>query len=151
MRYKYLAFIIIFFLSGYISFRIRKYSNDKIKFHVALIDFITHIRQQITFYCTPTDRIIKEYHDPAIGDCSLLMEGKTINNIYTDERGRKVLNDFFKRLGKSAVEGQIANCDYALSSISTLLSEYIDEKDKKYKAYSMLSLIIGGLLIILLI
>ncbi len=151
MNYRLIAYVIILLVSGYVSFSIRRYGNGKVKFHMAVIDLITHIRQQITFYCMPTDRIINGYNDPVIGDIKEFVKSNGDCSIYTDERGRKILYEFFTRLGKTSTDDQIANCDYAISSLNGLLVGYIEEKDKKYKAYSGLAFVIGAMLVIILI
>ncbi len=151
MRYRYTAFLLIILLTFYIAIAIRKYGKDKISFHVAVIDFISYVKQQITFFCTPTNKIMSDYSQSDIKNSGLFDEGGIDRNIYLDERGKKLLTEFFSKFGKSSAEDQIANCDYTLDSLKSLLAEYKEDLPKKYKAYSTLTFIIGAMLIILLL
>ncbi len=150
-EYRYTVSAVILFCSVYIASRISKYGKDKICFHVTVIEFITYVRQQISFFCTPTNKIIAEYPDSALQSSGIFDKGGVDRNIYLDERGKKLLKDFLFRLGKSNVEDQIANCNYAIDGMRALLDEYKEEIPKKYKAYSTMAFIIGGMLVILLL
>ena len=151
MLYKHLVFIIIALSDLYIAFSIRKYGTDKIKFHITLLDFITYARQQIVFFCAPTNKIINGYGDRLLRDSGFFDDGGIDGNIYLDTRGKKLMNDFFGKFGKSSVEDQVANCDYTIDGINNLLDEYKNDIQKKYKAYSILTVILGAMVIVLLI
>ncbi|MBR6514337.1 MAG: hypothetical protein IKT46_05825 [Clostridia bacterium] len=148
---KYIAIAIGISAVIYISYSIRKYARDKILFHCAVIDFITYTRQQIAFFCTPTARIIASYKDPILSSNGFFDKKGLENNRYLDQRGRKLLEEFFSRLGKSSSEEQTANCDYIIAGLNTLIDEYKNDAEKKYKAYSSLTLILGLMLLILLV
>ena len=143
MLYKYSAFIIIILLDIYVALTIRNYGDKKIRFHMDLIDFLIYVKQQISCFCTPTRRILDEYKAIEIGNVD--------DNIYLDDRGKEVMNAFFSRLGKSDMDDQISNCDYTIEAINSLLTVYKDEVNAKYKAYSVLTVIGGVMVIILLI
>ena len=150
-RYRYAVLFIILVLTLYISFFIKKYGRDKISFHADVIDFITYVKRQITFFCTPTDKIISGYAFPGRQDGGIFEEGGIDKNVYLDERGKKLLKDFFSKLGRSSAEDQTANCDYTIDALNSLLDEYEEELPKKYKAYSTLVLIAGAMLMVLLL
>lgn len=151
MGYKQTAILIIIALTLYIALVIENYGRDKVNFHISVIDFITYVKQQIKFFCTPTDKIIAGYRENSQLDIGFFESGGIDSNIYLDTRGKKLLNEFFSRLGKSSAEDQIASCDYTITSIKALLDEYKEEVQKKYKAYSVMALISGAMLIILLL
>ena len=149
--YRYTALLLIILLAIYITVVIRKYAKDKIYFHITIIDFITYVKQQITFFCAPTNKIISEYTVPEIKNSGIFEEGGIDKNKYLDERGKKLMKDFFSKLGRSSADDQIANCDYTIEAMNKLLDEYKEELPKKYKAYSTITLITGAMLVIRLL
>lgn len=149
--YRYAALPVLLVLAFYISYCIRKYGKEKIEFHISVIDFITYVKQQITFFCTPTNKIIEGYNDSMLSRSGLFNDGGIDRNIYLDERGKKLLKEYFCKLGKSSAEDQIANCDYVIEGMNALLDEYKEVIPKKYKAYSTLAFVIAAMMIILLL
>lgn len=149
--YRYTAILLILILAFYIALNIRKYGKDKIIFHIDIIDFITYVKQQITFFCTPTNKILEEYSDSKLYRSGIFEDGGVDANIYLDERGKKLLKDYFSKFGKSSAEDQISNCDYTIEQMNDLLNEYKEEIPKKYKAYSTLAFVVSSMLIILLL
>ncbi len=149
--YRYTAIFIILLISLYTALCITRYGREKISFHIAVIDFITYVKQQITFFCTPTNKLIEEYHDTKLRESGIFSSDGIEANVYLDARGKKLLKDFFARLGKSSAEDQIASCDYTIEGLNALLTEYRSDIPKKYKVYSTLTLIAGSMLLILLI
>ena len=151
MGYRYTAILIISVIAVYTAFCIRRFGRERISFHVAVIDFITYVKQQINYFCTPTNKLIDNYSDKRIVDSGVFDKEGIDTNIYLDARGKKLLKDFFAKLGKSSADDQIANCDYTIQALNSLLSEYKADIPKKYKVYSTLTLIAGAMLLILLI
>ncbi len=149
--YKNAALLIIILLTFYIAISIRKYGRDKIYFHIEVIDFITYVRQQIIYFCAPTSKIISGYSGKDLKNSGIFDEGGIDRNIYLDERGKKLLKDYLSKLGKSSAEDQVANCDYTIDGMNSLLNEYKEDVQKKYKAYSTLVFIAGAMVMILLI
>ena len=78
-------------------------------------------------------------------------DGGVDRNVYLDERGKKLLKEYFLKLGKSSAEDQIANCDYVIEAMNILLDEYKEQIPKRYKAYSTLTFVIAAMMIILLL
>ena len=138
-------------LAFYISYCLRKYGREKIEFHISVIDFVNYVKQQITFFCTPTNKIIEGYADSWLYKSGLFDDGGVDRNVYLDERGKKLLKEYFLKLGKSSAEDQIANCDYVIEAMNILLDEYKEQIPKRYKAYSTLTFVIAAMMIILLL
>ncbi len=138
-------------LAFYISYCLRKYGREKIEFHISVIDFVNYVKQQITFFCTPTNKIIEGYADNGLYKSGLFDDGGVDRNVYLDERGKKLLKEYFLKLGKSSAEDQIANCDYVIEAMNILLDEYKEQIPKRYKAYSTLTFVIAAMMIILLL
>ncbi|MBQ4561825.1 MAG: stage III sporulation protein AB [Clostridia bacterium] len=151
MVYKYFAFGIIMLVSMYCAYCFKKYGEDKIKYHYSIIEFISYVKRQIGYFCTPTQKILGNYDDPILNKSGFFEKNGIEENIYLDSQGKKILLEFFSMLGKSDAEDQMANCDYTIESINSLLNEYKDDVVKRYKAYSTISVVVGLMLIILLI
>ena len=148
--YKYTAIIIIILLTLYVAFELKKYGRDKISFHMEIIDFITYVRQQISFFCTPTKQILEGYRETEIGNGGFFDADGIDRNIYLDERGKRLMKEFITNFGKSSSEDQIANCNYTIEAMELLISEYKKELPEKYKAYSTLTWVVGAMVVILL-
>ena len=149
--YRCAAIAVCAAIALYIAFSIRKYAADRIEFHTAVVDFIAYVKQQITYFCAPTNKIIEGYSSPVFEKNSIFAPDSIDNNIYLDDRGKKIIHDFFARLGRCTAEEQVSNCDYTITQLNMLISEYRDDMNKRYKAYSGMAVIVGLMLIILLL
>lgn len=155
MYYRYIAFIIIISVTVYIGYMIRNYSIQRIKVLSAVIDMIEYIKNQISFYCTPTQKLFINYEAKLLESVGILEALKTGhfekiygNNIYFDKKVSSVLFSFFEKFGKTSADQQVSNCEYAIAELLKCLEIYKAEENQKYKAYSSL-VVISGLMVII--
>ncbi len=158
MSYKLISYVIIIGISLYIANAIKKQGEGKIFFCQAMIDFITYIKSQISYFCTPTKELIDGYNNDILEKCGFLSMIKAndwstaiSHSKMLDSRGKSILVAFSSKLGKTSADEQIENCDFAIESLNAILSEYKAEIPKKYKAYSSLAVIVGLMILILLV
>lgn len=158
MEIKYAGLTAIIALSLYIAYSIKKYAENRIRFNCAMLEFITYIKNQIEYFCTPTEDIIESYSEGFLFECGFLGDlcgndwKKAIENSkYIDENSKNIIFGFSNKLGRSAKEEQISNCEYAISALDKQIDLCRAEVIGKYKAYSSLALICGFMIVILLI
>lgn len=158
MEIKYLGLTTILGISLYIAVRIRKYAADRIRFFTSIYGFIAYIRNQIEYFCTPTEEFIDSFSDDFLEGCGFLssIEGNSWDEAirkcrYIDRSNAAVLLDFSSRLGKTGSDEQLANCEYTMEEIKKTIEVCRCDADTRYKAYSALTVIIGFMLVIALI
>lgn len=158
MELKYAGLSAIIALALYIAIYIKKYGENKLSFYSAMLDFVNHIKNQIEYFCTPTEEIINSYSDGFLFECGFLgeIEGSDWKSAidkskYIDDESKGILSIFSKKLGKSAKEEQIANCDYTIMALDKKIQTCKEDVIGKYKAYSSLAVVCGFMIVILLI
>ncbi len=158
MEFKYAGITAIIALALYIAWSIKKFGENRIRFNCAMLDFITYIKNQIEFFCTPTEEIIDSYSEGFLFDCGFLgdIEGNDWTRAvekskYIDDNSKNIIFGFSKKLGKTTKEEQISNCEYAIAALDKQIDSCRADVIGKYKAYSSLAVICGFMIVILLI
>lgn len=161
MELKYLAIAVVLGISFYVAYYIKKRGEEKLQFNEALCDFIEYIKNQIEFFCTPTDEIVANYDSPILEKyefLTLIDENDWEKAIYEskasallDKRTVSLLDAFSKKLGTTTASEQIANCEYTLSELKKALETQKDEVPKKSKAFSAISVVSGFMAVILIL
>lgn len=161
MQLKYIFIILVLGLSFYIAFYIKKRGEQKILLNEAICDFIEYIKNQIEFFCTPTDEIIANYESPVLERYEFLTlidendwekalyESKA--SVLLDKRTTVILDAFSKKLGKSSAQEQISNCDYTLRELRKELEIQKNEVPKKSKAFSAITVVFGFMAVIIIL
>ena len=161
MQLKYIFIILVLGLSFYIAFYIKKRGEQKILLNEAICDFIEYIKNQIEFFCTPTDEIIANYESPILERYEFLTlidendwekalyESKA--SVLLDKRTTVILDAFSKKLGKSSAQEQISNCDYTLRELRKELEIQKNEVPKKSKAFSAITVVFGFMAVIIIL
>lgn len=158
MYSKYIGICMVIGISLYASYCIKRQGENRIQCYSAICDMIEYIKNQIEYFCTPTEDLMRTYSNEFLeksgfirdlerNDWSVAIE----NNKYIDEHSKTVLEDFSRKLGKSSKEQQIANCEYAIAALSKKYEVCKDEIPKRIKAYSTLAVIVGFMIIIMVI
>lgn len=155
---KYIGICLIIGASLYISYCIKRFGENKINCYCAICDLIEYIKDQIEYFCTPTEGLIGSYSNDFLYKSGFLRNlekndwKKAIeNDQYLDQYSKTVLEDFSKKLGKSSREQQIANCEYVISALSRKYEICKEDVSKRFKAYSTLAVIVGFMFVILVI
>ena len=148
------------FASGLWTFLIREsYQNKKIVQLQGYIRVISYIKNQISCYMLPVDKILRDCDERLLHDCGLYssVRPKSIEEIldnsviYFDDEIREKLNLFAKDFGKGYLNEQIKLCDRYISELKSIYEHFSVErsKDKKLSLAICLSISLSLILILL--
>ncbi len=161
MNLKILALFLIIGSSVGAAYQIRKQGRLKHEYYKSLLEFIEHIRNQISVFCAPIDRIISDYENSILeesGFLTLLLEGdwrvaleKNKYSRFIDRNSFELLCGFGKKLGRTGLEEQVAICDYTIGQLRKEYDKLINEAPGKTKAYASLCVVGGFMLAVLFI
>ena len=161
LQLKYFAIILILSVSFYIAFSIKRRGKSKLVLLSSLTQLVEYIKDQIEYFCAPTEEIFRNYCDGRLADFGFLPIRGTDDMIsklerlssdgFLDSESREVLISFCKRLGRSIQDEQIANCEYTLSRLRKSLEEASVQLPRKTGVYSALTVVCGFMTAIILL
>lgn len=161
LQLKYSAIILLLSVSFYIAFNIKKKGKNKLKVLSSLVRLIEYIKEQIEYFCTPTEEIFRHYDDSTLAEFGLMpildtddmikKLDKLLADNLLDTENRELLLSFCKKLGRCTQDEQIANCEYTLSRLCKSLEETIARLPKKTGVYSALTVVCGFMAAVILL
>lgn len=161
MLLKYCAIAVILFLAFYISYLIKKKYSERVQLLEELCLLTEYIGNQIEYYCTPTEEILRSYH-------SIYLENKGFLPLKADENWRDKLKEcdladnidntvmeqiysFSVKLGRSCSDDQLSNCRFTVGLLTAKLEKDRSDIPKRAKAYSALCVVSAFMAVILII
>jgi len=136
------------------------YQKQRLYINESILDFIIYIKHRIHFFHESLDEVYSSYENEYLQKRGFLtaITDTGFNRALTqsgidecfDKKTVSVLRNFGKKLGKTGIEEQIANCNSCIEQLQFSLEKLRKETPERIKMYSSLS-IIGGLGISLLL
>ena len=125
-----------------------------------MLQFVRHIRSQVSFYKTPVWEICTSFENEAFRQCRLdqLIAEKGLVPALTEKEGAFLLEEdtyrallsFAKRLGTLTYDEQIADCDFVIQALEDAIKKKRENIPAKRQIYSSLG-VLGGAMVVLIL
>lgn len=125
-----------------------------------LLQFIRHIRSQVSFYKMPVGEMCASFHNDAFRQNHLneLIMQKGLANALIEKEGAFLLEEdvfrsivsFANRLGSLTYEEQIGDCDCVIGMLEDAICKKRENIPAKKQIYSSLG-VLGGAMVVLIL
>ncbi len=126
-----------------------------------MLQFIRHIRSQVSFYKTPVGEMCTSFRNEAFRQNRMdeLIAEKGLAVALSEKEGALLLEEdsfrallsFAKRLGSLTYEEQIADCDFVIGMLENSICRKRDSIPAKRQIYSSLGVLGGAMAVLILL
>lgn len=127
----------------------------------AMLLFVRHIRNQVSYYKTSVGEICASFHNEAFQRCGMdqilaekgfpaaLQEKEGALSL--DEDAFRALTSFAERLGSLSYDEQILDCDYIAETLERAIAVKREGISSKRQIYSSMGLLCGAMAVLILL
>lgn len=130
-----------------------RFQKNRLYINESILDFIIYIKNRIYFFHENLNDVYNSYENIFLEKSGFLsfipelgfndaLKSSEINECF-DKKIQSALFDFGKKLGKSGVDEQIANCESCIQQLEINIDKMREDVPNKIKMYSSLSVISG--------
>lgn len=126
-----------------------------------LLQFLRHIRSQVSFYKTPVSDMCASFHHEAFQQNHLdeLIAQRGLTDALSEKEGVFLLEEdtfrgllsFADRLGRLTYEEQIADCDCVIGMLEDAIAKKRENIPAKRQIYSSLGVLGGAMAVLILL
>lgn len=127
----------------------------------AMLQFVRHIRNQVSYYKTSVGEICTSFHSEAFERCGMdqMLAEKGFPATLQEKEGAlsleedafRALTAFANRLGSLPYDEQIMDCDYIAETLERAIAAKREGLSAKRQIYSSMGLLFGAMAVLILL